>query len=106
VYCYGPLQILISGISPWPAPLGTVRLVTLLLAVGALVTGLACAATPRVSVVAHYWTDVFPAVVLTAEKSLGGPPAILMLSSVDAVPRRDHRRVQQRCSDAAGHAAQ
>jgi hypothetical protein len=59
----------------------------------------------EVGVVAHYWTNVFPAVVLTAEKSLGAP-AILMLSSVDAVPRRDHCRVQQRCSDAAGHAAQ
>jgi MFS family permease len=81
-----PLQILIATVSPLAGALCARFGHSLPLAVGALVTGLGCAAALKINVNAQYWTDVFPAVALVAigMSLVIAPMTTLVLTSVDA----------------------
>jgi MFS family permease len=82
-----PLQILVIAVSPLAGVLCARFGRSFPLAVGALVTGLGCAATLKIDVTAHYWTDVFPAVGLVAVgmSLVVAPMTTLVLTSVDTL---------------------
>jgi MFS family permease len=82
-----PLQILITAVSPLAGVLCARFGHSLPLAVGALVTGLGCAAALKINVTAHYWADIFPAVGLVAVgmSLVVAPMTTLVLTSVDTL---------------------
>jgi MFS family permease len=82
-----PLQILVIAVSPLAGVLCARFGRSLPLAVGALVAGLGCAATLKINVTAHYWTDVFPGVGLVAVgmSLVVAPMTTLVLTSVDTL---------------------
>jgi MFS family permease len=82
-----PLQILVTGVSPFAGPLCARFGHSLPLAVGALVTGLGCAAALKIGSGANYWSDIFPAVGLVAigMSLVLAPMTTLVLTSVDGL---------------------
>jgi MFS family permease len=81
-----PLQILITTVSPMASILCARFGRRLPLVMGAIVAGLGCMLAMRVGADAHYWKDVFPAVLFVAVgMSLAlAPMTTLVLTSVDA----------------------
>jgi MFS family permease len=80
-----PLQILVTVISPLAASLSERLGQRFLLVAGAAIAGIGCVLTLRINVDAHYWTDIFPAVLLIAfgMSLVLAPLTTLVLTSVD-----------------------
>ncbi|MDB5576786.1 MAG: hypothetical protein JWR80_1962 [Bradyrhizobium sp.] len=80
-----PLQVLITGVSPWAGALCARFGHSLPLTAGALITGSGCIAALKIGIDATYWSDIFPAVLLVAVgmSLVVAPLTTLVLTSVD-----------------------